>query len=154
MGKYKQVQFKSTLEDCLDLSEVEELRDDMQSWVDNMGDTALANTNKYSMAEEAVEALGKFDEIDFSAILDLLTDDQKKQEITYTAMVPKARRQSTSRAMRLSNATGKVQSALSWLDSQLVDQNPEKYADLKEEMNSLEGDLSDLENVEFPGMFS
>jgi len=70
MGKYKQVKEKFTVDDGLDTSEIEGLRDEMQEWVDNMGGTALENTSRYQMAEEAVNTLSRVDDIRFDDIWD------------------------------------------------------------------------------------
>ena len=167
MGKYKSVEVKSTLADALDKSDIEELRDEMQSWIDNMAGTALENTNKYSMAEEAVSELDRVDELDLDAVTDAIPEkaDILKTELIYHDQVPKAKRQSTSRAVRLSNAVGRLDTALSWLESWLeeqeappVDQANNEDAleldDLRSAVDEAKSNLDDLNGVEFPGMFS
>lgn len=161
MSKYKSVNRESELQDCLDLTDIEELKDEMEDWVSNMSGTGLENTNKYSMAEEAASTLENAESINFDEIWECIPAEEQEKlkttKITYSEFVPRAKRQSTSRSTRLSNIIGRVRAGLEYLQNLVDEQDPaapEKYPGLEDVLNGIDSEISDLENVDFPTMFS
>ena len=158
MGKYKSEIRELSLEEALDVSDIEELKGEMEEWVSNMSGTALENTGKYQAADDAVGQLETPAGITFEDLWSYIPDDKRdaiqetKIKIAYD--VPRSRKQSTSRAIRLSNAVSQVETALQWLMDNLVDANPDQdYSSLKDEIDTITGDLGESESVEFPTMF-
>lgn len=154
MSKYKVVDREGELESIIDTTDIEALRDEMQEWVSNMSGTGLENTNKYSMAEEASNTLDNVDNIEIDNLWNVIPEEEreaiKHSMVKYTEFVPKARRQSTSRATRLSNEVGRIRAGLEWLEKEVVP----KYKELQEAIDEIESQVTDLESVEFPTMFS
>jgi len=160
MGKYKQVTETLTVEDGLDLSEIESLRDEMEEWVDNMGGTALENTNRYQMASDAKDTLDNVDEIRFEEIWEVMEDSESLTEeglkaLTYQVVIfrPKSRRQSTSRAYRLSNALSVIDGALGCLETFLEPYSEEEVGEVRKAISNISSQVQDLDSVDFPGMY-
>ena len=168
MGKYKLVMEKFTVDGGLDTTEIESLRDEMQEWVDNMGGTALENTSRYQMAEEAVSQLDRVDEVNFEDIWDAvsrtecltsLTEDLKNLEYEVGVFKVKSRRRSPSRAYRLSNAISAISGAIEclreFLETHEGDQPHEsdKIREVRTAIDEVESTVQEFENVEFPGMY-
>jgi len=161
MGKYKRVREKFTVDEGLDTTEIESLRDEMQGWVDNMSGTALENTSRYQMAEEAVSQLDQVDGVDFDEIwgavpedCGITVDELKAIEFTCTIFTPKSRRQSTSRAYRLSNTITHITGALDAIRNYLEDKKDiEGISSVLDAVDGIESQVQDLDGVEFPGMY-
>ena len=159
MGKYKQVREKFTVGEGLDTSEIESLRDEMQEWVDNMSGTALENTSRYQMAEEAASQLDRVDEIRFDDIWDTVnnsecpTEDLKNLEYEGVIFKVKSRRQSPSRAYRLSNAISVINGALERLRDFLEPYTDDEVGEVRKAIDEVESVVQDLDGVEFPGMY-
>ena len=160
MGKYKQIEEEFTVETGLDTSEIESLRDEMQEWVDNMGGTALENTGKYQMAEEAVNTLDRVDEINFDDIWNMVNEVEALSEETLkvleykvTIFKVRSRRQYPSRAYRLSNSISIINGALEVLSSFLEEYSDEEVGEVKKAIEGIESQVQDLDDVEFPGMY-
>ena len=148
-----------TVEEGLDLSEVESLRDEMQEWVDNMGGTALENTSRYQMASDAVDTLDNVDSIDFKEIWnevklgeDLDEDTLKGLRYECTLFKVKSRRQSPSRAYRLSNVLSVANGAIECLRSYLEPYG-ERADGVRSVLDDIESSLQDFDSVEFPTMY-
>ena len=166
MSSYKSVPTEFTIEEALDTTEISDLRDEMQEWVDNMSGTGLENTNKYQMAEEAVSQLENVDSINFDEIWDELPDDglisaDELMAVKFTSNLytPKSRKQHPSRAYRLSNAITHITDALQEMRDYIEDklgakEMPEEVKSLMSAIGDIESQIQELDNVEFPGMFS
>ena len=159
MGKYKQVREKFTVGDGLDASEIESLRDEMQEWVDNMSGTALENTSRYQMAEEAVSQLDRVDDIGIDDIWDAvnntecLTEDLKNLEYEVILFKVKSRRQHPSRTYRLSNAISAINGAIECLREFLEPYESDEVSEVRAAIDEVESVVQELDGVEFPGMY-
>ena len=160
MGKYKQVKEKFTVDDGLDTSEIESLRDEMQEWVDNMGGTALENTSRYQMASDAVDTLSRVDDIRFDDIWDavgntksLTVEGLKDLEYEVTIFKVKSRRQHPSRAYRLSNAISAINGALECLREFLERWTDNDVGEIRAAIDEVESAVEELDGAEFPGMY-
>jgi iron only hydrogenase large subunit-like protein len=159
MGKYKQVQEEFTVEQGLDISDIESLRDEMTEWRDNMDGTGLENTSKYEAVSEAADQLDNVDSITFDDLDSALEEAGIQEEVkalkyTTTQFVPRSKRQSTSRAYRLSNAVAIVTGALDAIETYLNEQeDQDKVSDIQTEVDNLRGLIEEMDSVEFPGMF-
>ena len=160
MAKYKQVREEFTVGDGLDTSEIESLRDEMQEWVDNMSGSALENTSRYQMALDAAETLDRIDEIRFEDIWEaadrtrnLTSEGLKGLEYQVIIFKVRSRRQYPSRAHRLSNPISAINGALEALRSFLELYEGEGVGEVRQAMDEIESIVSDLDMVEFPGMY-
>ena len=166
MGKYKWVPHQFTVGEALDITEIMDLRDEMQEWVDNMSGTALENTERYQMAEEALYELENADQIDFEQIWSPITEDcgftadeLKNLKFTCSLSEPRSKRQSCSRAHRLSNCLIHNLAALDTLEDHLegLKETEGVRTEIVEEVlkaiGSIRDQLEELEGIEFPGMF-
>ena len=165
MSSYKSVPTEFTVEEALDTLEIQDLRDEMQEWVDNMSGTGLENTSRYEMAEEAVSELDRVDDIDFDEIWDAIpenciitAEDLKAIKFTCSLYTPKSRKQHPSRSYRLSNAICHITDALEemreYIDAKLDGKDtPEDIRKILEAIDSVESSVQDLDSVDFPGMF-
>lgn len=187
-GKYKGVDQKSRVEDALgSFSDISELGDEMQSWVDGASGTGLEGTTRTQMAGEAADTLtGKHDELEYQ-VGEVITKTKEfaptllEEEIMIVLQLPRSKRQSPSRAIRLSNAMAFVTVAAEHLDTRIneirtliengeehlffpdIDETgftPEMKEQVLEEMHEIQADIeqiqehaSELEGVEFPGMY-
>ena len=160
MGKYKQVREKFTVGEGLDTSEIESLRDEMQEWVDNMGGTALENTGKYQMAEEAVSTLDGVDEVNFDDLWEAVANSEhldveglKAFNYEVTLFKVRSKRQYPSRAHRLSNSVSMINGALEALSSFLEQYPEDEVGEIRKAIEEIESQVQDLDGVEFPGMY-
>lgn len=159
MGKYKQVSEKFTVEDGLDISEIESLRDEMREWVDNMSGTALENTGKYQMAETAVDTLDGVDDINFDDIWEAvdrtegLTRSLKDLTFDVTLFKVRSKSQHPSRAYRLSNSVSIIDGALEALRDYLKPYEDDEVGEVRRAIDNIESEVRELDGVEFPGMY-
>ena len=160
MGKYKQVKEKFTVDEGLDTSEIESLRDEMQGWIDNMGGTALENTSRYQTASDAVDTLDRVDDIRFDDIWDavrntksLTVDGLKALEYEVVTFKVRSRRQYPSRTHRLSNSVSIINGALECLREFLERWSDDEVGEIRAAIDEVESIVSDLDGVEFPGMY-
>lgn len=156
-------------------SVVEELKDEMSEWADNMESNSMEHLPKFEEVSEARDAL--------EAALDNLQgiecpDFLGEIEVTYTQ---DTRQSANSRAGRLDNARQELDAALAgaqqWLDEheELEQNDPEDEEEgdadadavtedevierqeqreaAEEFVNELEGAISELDSVSFPGMY-
>ena len=160
MGKYKQVLEKFTVDDGLDTSEIESLRDEMREWSDNMGGTALENTEKYQAVDEAANTLDGVDEIDFDDLWKAIEDsepltgeDLKSLEYEVTIFKVRSRRQHPSRAYRLSNTISILNGALGALSLAIEEYSDDEVGEVKRAIEEIESKVQELDSIEFPGMY-
>lgn len=161
MSSYKIIQENYTVEEGLDTMEIQDLRDEMQDWVDNMSGTGLENTNRYEMAEEAVSQLDDVDSIDFEEIWNAIPEDcpiteEELKAIKYTCILytPKSKKQQPSRSYRLANALSHIRGALQAIEDYLEDKKDvEGVNDILQVADDIGGQVGDLDSVDFPGMF-
>jgi hypothetical protein len=166
MGKRtKTVTHTGTISGCIDdaRSAVEELKDEMESWRDNM-EEKLGHTEKYERVSECADAL--------DSMLNELEPDVpewlQEVEVTYTEETSK---RGLSRAARLGNAVSMLEAVTSYLEN-----DEDKLKELAEKANEgkegddkidpddmqaeaeqlasdLSGPIDEAGGVEFPGMF-
>jgi len=161
MSNYKTVPTEFTVEEGLDTTEIEGLRDEMQEWVDNMSGTNLENTSKYEMAEEAVSQLDRVGDINFDEIWDAFpencpvkVDELKALKFTCHLFEPKSKRQHASRAYRLSNAITHIIGSLEAVEDYLEDRKEEEEVKaILQAVEEIKDSVQDLDSVDFPGMF-
>jgi len=165
MSSYKRVPTEFTVEEALDTLEIEDLRDEMQEWVDNMSGTALENTSRYERAEEAASQLDAVDSINFEDIWDAIPEDcfvssEELKAIKFTSnlYIPKSRKQHPSRAYRLSNAITHITDALQEMRDHIENrldgkEVPEDIKEILAVIEEAESAVQDLDSVDFPGMF-
>lgn len=140
---------EATIEDMLDKSDIEELRDELREWADNMSSTALSSTEKCQAVEAAADELDRVDEMDLDRLTELEGVKPLLQDkVAYSDYRPYDKRRQPSRAYRLSNAIGRINAALDYLDQKL-----ENDADYRSCADDIESNLSDLENADIPGMY-
>ena len=158
MGMYKTIRISYTVDEGLDTMEIEDLRDEMQEWVDNMSGTSLENTSRYEMAEEAASQLDRVDDVCFDAIWDAIPENFESTEeelkalaFVYSIYVSKDKRKGPGRAYRLSNAINHITGALQTLRDYLEEK--EEAEDILAAIDEVESQVQELEDVVFPGMF-
>lgn len=149
-------------------SEVRELADEMESWRDNMSGTALENTSKFEMVDEAASALS--DLADSLENVDMDAFSHLSGETSWSVQQNVNKRRSVSRATRLSNAESAFEAAKSAVESAMYDLGDVDIEDDDDEAeqlrkqeaqdrkDGLESLLNELENidewsVDFPGMY-
>ena len=159
MGKYKRVREKFTVGEGLDITEIGDLRDEMQGWVDNMSGTSLENTGRYQMASDAANILSRVDDIQFDEIWDAvnaaecLTEDLKNLEYEVGIFKVKSKRQYPSRAYRLSNAISAINGAIERLRDFLEPYGEDEVDEVRRVIDEVESVVQELDGVEFPGMY-
>lgn len=150
---YKFVSTSVKLGDLLDASPVEELRDEMTEWRDNMDGTGLENTEKFEQVSECADALETIaDEIDTA--VSSLQDDSRLESIledviVYQLQTPKNKRQNPARWARASNAAQALKAAMEHINSKVEGEDEGEL----EECQTLADQTDELEMLEFPGMF-
>jgi len=134
-------------------SEIEELYDEMDSWRDNMGDSeGLSQTEKFERVEEAADGLGNAkDNLEYVDLSGLNLEPSTVEFI-------EIRKRGYPRWVRCANATAKIEAIKDFLQNEVdrqVDnlEATEMTDKLEEQIGYLEDAFSDLECIEFPGMF-
>lgn len=152
MAKKKAIQYdKFTIVDALSaaFSDIESLQDEMQSWYDNMPE-GLQSGNKGEAVSEAADALSNVSEVE---VPNTLTDNAQFMALTVSVGPLKKR---ASRASRLDYALGLLQTARDEVDGH-INAETVRAEDVKEEAQSvideLDTAISELEGLEFPGMY-
>ena len=131
--------------------EVEFLSEDMESWCDNMSGTSLENTDKYSQVDEAASSLENIQSTLESAE-DFFSKDGSVGailKITVLPMLGKASR--SARAGWAASVLEDVSAALLEYSEKVKDDA--ERSDIEETTGYLEDAASELQNVEFPGMY-
>lgn len=157
---YKVETSTSDVESCISdaASDVGELKDEIETWRDNMSGTALENTTKFEAVEDCLSTLE--DLVDNLERIDTgVLDGLPLPVVTYHVMVPRSKRKSPSRATRLSNAESMVSAAIETLRDYLseleeADTHSEANEDARDALESLIDELDALEwSIDFPGMY-
>lgn len=125
------------------MSEIEDLASEMREQADSM-EAYFSSTNKYQMICDAAELLESVD--------DPLNDEHAV--VAYLTVViqdPTPRKRGYSRADRLSFATATLMDVRDVLDRAELPPDHEEIANgLRDELDNID---SELQGVEFPGMF-
>lgn len=138
--------------------DLDDLRDDMTEWRDNLESGGLEHTDKYQAVSEAADALESIcSEMESAceALLEALKDHPVLDiEIDVSTMRPYGR--SPARWLRLENATSPVQAALGKLCVEIPE--PTKGEETKENeiyeaLEDVQSQLDECRNVSFPGMY-
>ena len=130
-------------------SEIEELYDEMDSWRDNMGDSeGLSQTEKFERVEEAADRLGNAkDNLEY---VDLSGLNLEPSTVEFVEI----RKRGCPRWVRCANAAAKIEAIKELLQKEVDDTEAVEMTDkLEEQIGYLEDAFSDLECIEFPGMF-
>lgn len=142
MKSYKQVKGEGTPENLVTsaISEIEEVKEELQNWMSNMEGTNLEQGEKYSALSEVVDTL--------EAVVFTEPDEwpHKLSVITYINHVPKRKNRTASRSVRLSNASMKIAAVADFYEG--LDNGEEEYQGLLDELRK----IVELE-VEIPGMY-
>lgn len=157
MPKYKLV--KKTMTVSAALSEAQELSGlagEIGEWRDKLQGTAFENTDRYRMVEEAADSLEDLASQAEEACADLdgLPQEVLALEVTVSLQEVRSRRQTASRAVRLSNVASTLRGAIDaisdWLDGdEERSQNMEKEtaAAMVESHDSFLGSLENLSSA-------
>lgn len=182
MGKRKREIVKLSLESLVSdaVSETESLKEEMESWRDNMDGANMTHLPKYDEVSEACDALEQAESEMQSAQSDFenLPDDVQKTEVDW--MTGKRVR---SRADRAGDASAKLQTVIDKLreldearakriaeieaEEDALDEKKDKAKleklqtereeleerDYESAISSLENAYGELDNVTFPGMY-
>lgn len=146
---YKTSQIESTVSSILSdaHSATEELMSELEQWRDNMDDNSMDHLPKYEEVSEVAESLScAVDTLDVDDLVGELGGfNVEATTVTWEEMRPYGKR-SPSRSLRRDNVVS------------MVDAVVEKFEDQIEALNtakeSLEAFKSEIENVEFPGLYS
>lgn len=146
---YKTRQCESTITVVGDaISEIESLAGEMREWADNLENGGLGHTQKYEDVTAAAESLEAVSEIEVPSIIDHMT-------LKYSESYNPRKGRGESRAVRLANAVTILETARevasNWLDGlPKEDENREAVETFTDELDNA---ISEVEGVEFPGMF-
>jgi vacuolar-type H+-ATPase subunit E/Vma4 len=150
MGKRKVIEpIKSTVGSVVNdaFSQIEELKDELQSWLDNMPESKQGS-DKASQLEEAI---GQLESSSEPEIPESATD----LAVSYTE-IPSGRR-GLSRSKRCSNCVSMVEAASSAVREHIStldeDKDEEAIMELEAFADELDNATSEWESAEFPGMF-
>ncbi len=155
---YKFVLVTSTVAGAIEeaLSEVALLKEEMEEWKSNMESANMEHLDKYSEVEETWNILeGISEDLDG---LDNLPEDLQQASVTFNEGVNKNKRRGPSRSMRCSNSVARLQAAVDRIEEENDKLKGEgegeggegPYAEVIEELESM---VSELESIDFPGMF-
>lgn len=149
--KWGNFKISETINDALESakSEIEELYDEMDSWRDNMGDSeGLSQTEKFERVEEA--AIGLEQAKDNLECVDLSGLNLEPSTVEFVEI----RKRGYPRWVRCANAAAKIEAVKDLLQKEVDDTEAAEMTDkLEEQIGYLEEAFSDLECIEFPGMF-
>jgi hypothetical protein len=155
---------ESTIADLLSsYSGVEELKDEMCEWRDNMESANMTQVPKFEEVSEAADSLdnaytdlesavGDIENIKDEKLLDLMETKVQYQYHPFRAG------RGRSRSDRLSDVCEDVRRAYDRL-MELIDAedrsglSEDTAQEVRDALDSIEGALTDLEGVSFPGMF-
>jgi DNA repair exonuclease SbcCD ATPase subunit len=141
MGKKKIEKVNSSVHSALQDadSEIEELKEELQSWYDNLPEN-LQGGDKGSQLEEAIGQL----ESAQSFLQNVAVDDLPDINVEY--LLP--HRRATSRAKRLENAMAGVEAAVFALE-----EVPEATEEIESAIGELQSAIDEAGSVDFPGMY-
>lgn len=142
MKSYKSVKSEGTPEALIESasSELEEVREELESWMSNMEGTNLEQGAKYSMLQEAVSELENIQMPEPDEWPHIMT------KVIYHESVPKRKNRSPSRQVRIENAIGKVAAVVEFYES--LDEIPEDFESYLDELREIANFT-----VEIPGMY-
>jgi hypothetical protein len=142
----QQAHYSETVEEIYESakSEIESLQEEMESWADNMESTSLASTSKCSEVREAADSLSG-----------LNWPDAPEQWPEWRALRLPDLSGRTGRAHRAGVAAGEltiVSEALTAYTDTLKVKDPQRQ-ELEEFAEAINDVVSDVESVDFPGMY-
>lgn len=155
MGAYKSVQRSGTLADALGdaFQELEDLKDEMMEWRDNMDGTGLENTEKFEEVEAAADVLDNIEAVELPAEL----EDVGNESIEYVEMVNRRKARGQSRAVRCGNSVAIIEAAILRLEESRDAANESGESGradaIEDVLGELESAKDEAEPIEFPGMF-
>ncbi|MEW6613966.1 MAG: hypothetical protein AB1401_00620 [Thermodesulfobacteriota bacterium] len=128
-----------TLEEVVDNAriDIEELRDEMESWRDNISGTGLESTEKYERVDDTADTLDRI----VDALNDITWMDIRESEVKFQV----DQRKKAPRWLRLQNSVSALNAA-----SEVIDNIIENLNDIKE---SLDTAVSEADGVDFPTMY-
>lgn len=117
------------------VAEMNQLGEELQEWADSMPDN-LQGGDKYSTITEAADTLS-------SRQVDIDEFPCDEVSIPYTIYLPKRKKRSPSREVRLGNAISMIQAVIDF------------YSGLDDDYSEIISELEELaEEVEIPGVYS
>jgi len=158
MGRrnYKLLTSTVSLTDALSTyQDVENLRDEMVEWRDNLDGAGMDHMPKYEEVSECCDVLDCYDELqsDCEELEQMLEGtDLAGVMVTSQDMQPYKGR-GFPRWMQMSNALAPIRAACEHLTSQEAEDNTEALTDIIAKAAEVEAHCETLEGAEFPGMF-
>ena len=136
MAKKKMITREGTLDGVVAdaLSEMQNLRDEISDWRDNMSSNDMEHLPKYDEVSECVDELDQF------------CDEEPEMPEESGA------KRSTSRAARLDHAVSDIQEVIDHIQT-FLDSQEEENTDWAESRDALQDIVDNAQSVSFPGMF-
>ena len=154
MGRYKFIEGTSTVRDAINdgFADLEELAEEMGSWRDNMNGTPAENTGRFEVVTETADTL---EGLDRPTVNDDLPESILDALVTYTyAKVQSGRQRTPSRSYRCSNACNQMSAGAEFIRGALDGVEDENVrVDLETLAAEVEEVISNVESLEFPGMY-
>jgi hypothetical protein len=142
-AKLRTGRFTTTIGDLLTdaFSEFDNLKDELQDWYDNLPE-AFQTGDKGQQLEEAISNLDNISEVE-------APQDTEKLSLVHMPIL-----NVSSRADRHSEAVSMLQTIVAWIE-ELEEDTYDKdiHDDLDQLKQDLEEQLSNAENVDYPGMY-
>lgn len=155
MGRYKSIVLEASIKDVITdgQQDLEELKDEMCEWRDNMDGTPAENTPKFEIVTETADAMENMETVD----VDTLPEDRGilEAKVTFSNQkVTSGRQKTPSRAYRCSNACAGLEAAAEFLEEVTLEATAEEIQeDCHQMATELREIISTVEGLEFPGMY-
>jgi hypothetical protein len=125
------------------LSDITDLAQEMREWADSMEDR-FGSTQKYQDVDQTADTLENIDDpVDLPTMAYI-------NEIKITLQDPTPRKRGYSRSARCMHAAGILTAVMEKLDEEIGEQIENNMTELKDALEVIE---SELQGVEFPGMY-
>ena len=153
MGRYKSIVLDATVTQAIEngQQDLEELKEEMCSWRDNMEGTPAENSPRFETVTETADTLENMETVDPDDLPEGVGSSWTKYG---NQKVTSGRQKTPSRAVRCSNACAALEAAAGFLeevDSDTADDDvTEACTQMATELREI---ISDVEGLEFPGMY-
>lgn len=153
---YKITTVTSTLTDALSAYQgVEDLREQMTEWRENMDNAEMSHMPKYEEVEACCEVLDRYDDLqqECDELAEMLEGTSLDATPVSSQEMTPYKGRGYPRWMQMSNSLGPVQAACARVTQEENGIHQEALADAIEKAAEIEGICEELEGAEFPGMF-